>query len=108
MSLDNATGFGSRNVNIGKIRNTGVEFQISGTPIKTRDWQWDLTWNIAHNKSKVVSLSDEIGDEVAIFGFTGGTSLYAIKGKPLGVYKDQKLERDPEGHVVVSASTVSP
>lgn len=108
MSLDNATGFGSRNVNIGKIRNTGVEFQISGTPIKTRDWQWDLTWNIAHNKSKVVSLSEEIGDEVAIFGFTGGTSLYAIKGKPLGVYKDQKLERDPEGHIVVSASTGLP
>ncbi len=108
MSLDNATGFGSRNVNLGKIRNTGVEFQISGTPIKTRDWQWDLTWNIAHNKSKVVSLSDEIGDEVAIWGFSGGTSLYAIKGEPLGVYKDQKLERDPEGHVVVSASTGLP
>ncbi len=108
MSLDNATGFGSRNVNIGKIRNTGIELSLTGTPIKTRDWQWDLNWNITHNKSKVVSLSDEIGDEVVIYGFTGGTSLYAIKGQPLGVYKDQKLERDPEGHVVVSASNGLP
>ena len=108
MSLDNATGFSSRNVNIGKIRNTGIELSLTGTPIKTRDWQWDLNWNISHNKSKVVDLSSDIGDEVLIFGFSGGTSLYAIKGQPLGVYKDQKLERDPEGHVVVSASNGLP
>ena len=108
MSLDNATGFGSRNVNIGKIRNTGIELSLTGTPIKTRDWQWDLNWNITHNKSKVVDLSSDIGDEVLIYGFSGGTSLYAIKGQPLGVYKDQKLERDPEGHVVVSASNGLP
>lgn len=108
MSLDNATGFGSRNINLGEVTNKGFELLISGTPIKTRDWQWDLNWNIAHNSSKVVSLSEEIGGEVLIFGFSGGTGLYAIKGKPLGTFKDQKLERDPEGHVVVNASTGVP
>lgn len=108
MNLDNATGFGSRNINLGKITNKGVELLIEGTPIKTRDWQWDLSWNFAHNSSKVVSLPEEVGDEVTIYGFSGGTGLYAVKGKPLGTYKAQRLERDPEGHIVVNPNTGLP
>lgn len=108
MTLDPGTGYTSRYVNLGKISNKGIELLISGTPIKTRDWQWDLTWNITHNKSKVVSLPSDVGNELLIYGFSGGTSLYAIKGKALGQYKATVLERDPEGHVVVNARTGLP
>lgn len=108
MSLDPATGYTSRYVNLGKITNKGIELLISGTPIKTRDWQWNLTWNITHNKSKVVSLPSDVGNELLIRGFSGGTSLYAIKGKALGQYKATVLERDPQGHVVVDAGTGLP
>ena len=65
-----------------------------------------MNWTL--NRSKVVSLPKDLGKEIVIFGFSGGTSLYAVKGKPLGVYKDQRLERDPEGHVVVAANTGLP
>lgn len=108
MNLDPGTGFTRRYVNIGEITNKGVELLVQGTPIKTRDWQWDLNMNWTLNRSKVVSLPKDLGTEIGIFGFSGGTSLYAVKGKPLGVYKDQRLERDPEGHVVVAANTGLP
>ena len=108
MNLDAGTGFTRRYVNIGEITNKGVELLVQGTPIKTRDWQWDLNMNWSLNRSKVVSLPKDLGKEIVIFGFSGGTSLYAVKGKPLGVYKDQRLERDPEGHVVVAANTGLP
>lgn len=108
MNLDPGTGFTRRYVNIGEISNKGIELLVQGTPIKTRDWQWDLNFNWSLNRSKVVSLPKDLGSEIAINGFSGGTSLYAVKGKPLGVYKAQKLERDPQGHVVVSAQNGLP
>lgn len=108
MNLDPGTGFTRRYVNIGEITNKGIELLVQGTPVKTRDWQWDLNLNWTLNRSKVVDLPKELGTEIAIFGFSGGTSLYAVKGKPLGMYKDQKLERDPQGHVVVAANTGLP
>lgn len=108
MNLDPGSGYTRRYVNLGEITNKGVELLIQGTPIKTRDWQWDLNLNWTLNRSKVVSLPKDLGNEVSIFGFSGGTGLYAVKGMPLGVYKAQKLEHDPEGHVVVSAKNGLP
>lgn len=108
MSMDPASGYTRRNVNLGKIRNRGVEILVQGTPIKTRDWKWDLSWNFTHNASKVISLPEEIGQEATIFGFNGGTSLMAIVGKPLGTYRAVVFEHDPEGHVVVNAKTGLP
>lgn len=55
-----------------------------------------------------MSLPKDLGSEISINGFSGGTSLYAVKGKPLGVFKAQKLERDPQGRVVVSAQNGLP
>lgn len=108
MNMDHATGYSSRSINLGEISNKGVEFLLTGTPIKTKDWQWDLAWNISHNSSKVVDLPSEVGNEVLIFGLSGGTSMYAVKGKPLGTFKAQTFEKDPQGRVVVNASTGLP
>ena len=108
MDMDYATGYAAKNVNLGEISNKGVELLVSGTPIKTRDWQWDLSWNFAHNSSKVVDLPSDIGGETIIYGLSGSTSMYAVKGKPLGIFKAQKFERDPQGNIVVDAQTGLP
>lgn len=108
MTIDPAVGFTSRSINTGEIDNKGVELAVNVTPIKTRDWQWDVNWTFSTNHSKVVSLPDEIGKELMIYGFTNGTGLYATVGKPLGVFKVNKFERDPQGHIVVNASTGLP
>lgn len=41
--------------NIGKIANAGFEASITGTPVKTHDFQWDITFNYSMNRNKVVS-----------------------------------------------------
>ena len=85
LSMDPATGYGSQNINLGKISNKGVELLVSGTPIQTRDFSWDVTVNFTKNWSKVVSLPEELGGETVIYGLNGSTSMYAIVGQPLGV-----------------------
>jgi hypothetical protein len=48
-----ATGFIFNYSNIGEIFNKGMELSITGQPIKTRDFTWDATLNIAGNRGTV-------------------------------------------------------
>ena len=50
------TGFGSYLMNIGEVKNKGVELEISSTNIQTKDFSWNTTFNISHNKNKIVTL----------------------------------------------------
>ena len=50
------TGFGSYLMNIGEVKNKGVELEISSTNIKTKDFSWNTTFNISHNKNEIVTL----------------------------------------------------
>lgn len=42
--------------NVGNITSQGVEMSISATPIKTKDWQWDLTANATWQKNEITNL----------------------------------------------------
>ena len=54
-----STGFGGYNANVGDMRNSGFEFEIGGTPIRTNDWVWNVTWMGATVKNKVLKLTKE-------------------------------------------------
>ncbi len=101
LEMDPASGYTAQNMNLGKIRNRGIELLINLVPVKFRDFEWDFSWNFTKNKSKVLSLPESLGGVSEIWGLTGGTGLYAITGKELGVYKAYTSQRDPEGHVIV-------
>ncbi len=55
-----ATGYSTQYINAGNIQNHGVEFTISATPIKSRDFTWDLSGNFSLNRNKVISLSPNL------------------------------------------------
>jgi TonB-linked SusC/RagA family outer membrane protein len=42
--------------NIGTISNKGVEVSLSGRPVQTKDFTWEVRFNIAHNKNRVKEL----------------------------------------------------
>ena len=50
---------GYMNANVGDITNTGVELTINAVPVKTKDFTWQTTVNLAHNKNKVEKLSNK-------------------------------------------------
>ena len=50
------TGLSSYLMNIGEVKNKGVELEISSTNIQTKDFSWNTTFNISHNKNKIVTL----------------------------------------------------
>lgn len=63
--------------NIGKMKNHGVEFNINAVPVRTRDFKWELGYNITWNTSEITQLTahynpDYKGVEAGGFSF-GGT-----------------------------------
>lgn len=50
---------GSMNANVGDITNTGIELTVNAVPVKTKDFTWQTTVNLAHNKNKVEKLSNK-------------------------------------------------
>ncbi len=54
--LPRTTGFSSQFQNFGEVENTGWEFTLNATPVQTRDFNWDISFNIAHNKAIVRKL----------------------------------------------------
>lgn len=72
-------GFSTFPDNIGKMRNTGVEFELHGTPIETRNFRWSIFVNGTHYKNKILTLPPEyagIGLVNGRFRWTEGGSLY--------------------------------
>lgn len=49
--LPPTTGFSSQFQNFGEIENQGWELGINATPVRTRDFNWDISFNVAHNEA---------------------------------------------------------
>ncbi|RAJ02584.1 TonB-linked SusC/RagA family outer membrane protein [Chitinophaga skermanii] len=45
-------------LNLGNIRNRGFEAMLTVTPVKTKSFSWNTSFNFASNKNTVVKLSD--------------------------------------------------
>ncbi|MBR3455733.1 MAG: TonB-dependent receptor [Bacteroidaceae bacterium] len=68
VSVASGTNFGNYLImNIGSLRNKGLEFNINAHPITTRDFSWTVSYNVAHNSNKITELTNG-----ADFFLTGG------------------------------------
>ena len=57
-SVNPVTGFSSITDNIGKMRNKGVEIELSSTNIDRNGFLWTTAFNLSHNKNEVIKLAD--------------------------------------------------
>lgn len=51
------SGYTSAMLNIGKLRNEGFELTVESTNIKTRDFMWTSSFNIAFNSNEIQALN---------------------------------------------------
>ena len=79
MSVPTVTGYASTIGNIGQTSNKGVELTINATPVVTRDFTWDTSFNMGWQKDKIDALANGKEDDVANKWFIG---------EQLGVYYD--------------------
>lgn len=70
-------------INAGQINNKGIELHLGISPIKSKDFGWDIDANWARNRSKVVELADGL-QVYQLVGLVGGASIVASVGNQWG------------------------
>lgn len=110
--LSGTTGYTSRIINAGKMTNKGIELMLMGTPVKTKDFSWDIYLNLAHNKNELVELTEGI-DSYQFVNAPFAVSVNATVGEPYGtikgrgfVYEDGQKLVDGAGMYVRTSDVV--
>ena len=84
-SLAPETAYSYETKNIGKIQNQGVELMVNLTPVRTKDWTWDLGFTFTKNMSEVKELWEGT-DEYSYTNWRG--VYYVLKvGEPVGMFR---------------------
>lgn len=101
--LDASTGYTSTTINVGKIRNQGIEFSLTGTPVVKGPFSWDVTLTYSRNTPEVLDLGGTI-QEVQVTGFGSSLGNYAIVGQPFNVIKGIGFRRNEAGQLLIDGS----
>lgn len=99
-----ASGYTSQLLNAGKINNKGIEVELNTTPIKLKDFKWDLGVNYAANRSKVKELDEDGLITNYTIGSYGTTQVLASIGSAYGTLYGTSYQRDDNGNIIVDAS----
>lgn len=82
LELAPSIGMSSTRVNYASIENKGIEFDVRARVIDTKDWQWNVSFNIFKNKN-IVSKID--GDYVSSPGSSILSETIMKEGSSLGL-----------------------
>ncbi len=108
LPVDPSTGYSYVVTNFGEVRNRGIELAINATPVKTRDWRWDIGFNFAKNWNKVLSLPESLdGGKVAIYSYSAGSDavyMYAEEGKAIGQFYTYLPQYTEDGQIIVDSN----
>ena len=85
-------GYSSLLDNYGSLENKGFEFVLTGTPVKNKDWHWDVTAIYNHNRNKAVNVG-----QAASFSTNAGAPIWLIEGQPVGVFYGSFFAKDANG-----------
>lgn len=102
VSTSNGSGWGSRIMNVGKIKNNGFEFMMNVVPIRNKNFMWEFTYNMAYNNSKVEYLGEGV-ERLSIDGASarsGNVTIQNIVGSSYGELVGYKYKRDANGNIV--------
>ena len=113
-SIINATvlpqsGFSSRTINAGLVQNKGVEILLGGTPVRTKDFEWNLSANISKNINTLVELAPG-QPSTRLYGnsFYFFWDLMSIEKQPIGVIQtNARWLRNDDGQLILRAGTAN-
>jgi len=84
------TGYSGVLTNIGDVRSKGYEWGLTVTPVKSKNWGWDLSASFTHYKATIVKLSDKFAPNGYVFAnYDGKTRVRIAVGEEIGNIYEQ-------------------
>lgn len=89
--LPASSGFMGYYDNIGDMTNTGVEIELNGDVIRTRDFRWTLSGNLTWYKNRISKLPEQHKGQCidGYYGYSSGDTFFA-EGLPMYTFKMPK------------------
>ncbi|MGG7438043.1 SusC/RagA family TonB-linked outer membrane protein [Chryseobacterium arthrosphaerae] len=95
-----STGSGAKIQNTGELTTKGVELSLNLTPLKFKDFSWDLLLNWSNPKTRVTALREGI-ENITIGSLQGGISINASLNEDYGSIWGSDYVYDPNGNKIV-------
>ena len=90
LSSGNPTGYIP--VNVGSMRNTGVELSLDGSIIRTKNVNWGWNLNLSHYTNKILELDPSVSDN----GIRGSNFIRKVGGSIYEAYMYKFAGVDPQ------------
>ena len=103
LDVPKSSGVNSIITNAGDVQNTGLELQITGKPIVTRNFVWNTTLNLAKYNTTINELSSGV-EVLPLWGVTGA-SIEARVGEEYGEIFINPWLRDDSGNLIVNSTS---
>jgi TonB-linked SusC/RagA family outer membrane protein len=105
--VSTATGYNSKFLNAGNVRNKGIEVALNGTPVQNQNFSWNVNVNWTRNRNKVEELVEGV-DALVLGTFQGGVTIVAALNEPYGVIRGTDFQYHANGQPLISQTTGRP
>lgn len=106
------TGFVLNTQNATESRNQGVELSLNASPVRNKNFSWDISLNFNHMWSRVIDIPASIGKDADYY--ISDTWLYAntrggfVRNKPTTLLTGYGYTRNNKGQILINPSTGLP
>ena len=99
-----SSGYTSAVLNVGELSNKGVEVLVTGVPVRQSNFTWDVSYNVAYNKSEIIQLAEGISSLTVGDGVGGGT-IRNVVGGTYGEVWGYRKATDDNGNVIFNTAS---
>ncbi|MEI7581855.1 SusC/RagA family TonB-linked outer membrane protein [Runella sp.] len=99
-----SSGYTTRVVNLGSVRNRGIELGLDLTPVQlSNGFKWNIYTTLTRNRNVVLDLGGP--QELTYSGVTTSISSMHVVGRSYGLIRGDVYVRDDEGNLLVNNRT---
>ncbi len=96
-----SSGFTSVYLNAASMESKGIEISLTATPIKTKNFSWDILSNFTKFKNTVLSLAEGV-DNISLPGGFTTPQVRAVVGRQYGTVYGEDWYRDANGKILIN------
>ncbi|MBK0378738.1 SusC/RagA family TonB-linked outer membrane protein [Mucilaginibacter sp. SD-g] len=98
--VDRSSGVNAAVINAGAVQNKGIEISANGSPVKSKDFKWNITTTFSSNRNKILSLPDSLTSLTLQKGPGSRGAIIATVGGSMGDLYGLGYERSPDGQII--------
>jgi TonB-linked SusC/RagA family outer membrane protein len=95
-------------INGGTVQNKGVELQLTGTPVRTKQFSWDITLNYGRNRNKIIKMPAGLPQFYNSDTWIANIRNIAVQGGSIFQLASNRFQRNANGDLIISQTTGLP